>query len=438
MDGEEINRRTSLQKRLVKVIFITVVSLSLLGVIGAGISVFNEARELQDAFLKESSNMVSTMNTKSIQSRNVEKFNPSDDEALIVHLINEDEDSEQLKSVKTGVIQTVNIRGADWRILSNKSDRDGSLFVVAQQTVERNEIVLNVMIGICAPIIVMLIVILLLINRIISSQFQIFNDLSVSLDSQDPKNLEQLPYNDLSTEFIPFIKSINGLLQRTKSMTSKQERFIADAAHELRTPVAALSILAENLKKAESNEDLAKRQELLLTGFSRLRKLVNQLLDLSRFQNDYFEKVEIVNLNDITKLVLVDLHHLAESKNINLGLLPSEDLQIENKGLCINQLIRNAVENALIYTRSGGRVDISIKSLDGFAVFKVSDSGPGLNKEIMSKVWDPFFRGQAVKVEGSGLGLSIIKEISQKLGGEVFLENKPEGGALFTYQQKLP
>jgi len=135
--------------------------------------------------------------------------------------------------------------------------------------------------------------------------------------------------------------------------------------------------------------------------------------------------------------VITDLLPLAESRGIDLGIDRAQKVEIDTDPALLYTLLRNAVDNALRYTPEGGRVDLRVRAESERAVIEVQDSGPGIAPEQLQRVFDPFVRLPGAESEGSGLGLSIIRQIAQRLGGEVTLRNAAEGGLLLRYTQRL-
>ena len=276
---------------------------------------------------------------------------------------------------------------------------------------------------------------LLLIKWQITHQFKPLNHLAKDLHQQSAQQPEPLSQKDLPSEIVPFVISINDLMDRIGKNIKKQQRFIADAAHELRTPVAALLLQAENVEKALNEDDRGERQGQLQKGLLRLRLLLNQLLDLARLQSDQQNPKSSVSFKEIILLVIADLHPLAEKAKIDLGVLKLDDAQVLDQDGRLAQLVRNAIDNAIRYTPTNGQVDVTLSIVNNQAVLRVEDTGQGIASEDLTLVFQPFYRSQSHTQSGNGLGLAISQEIAQRLGGVIQLKNRPEGGLVFTYSQ---
>jgi two-component system OmpR family sensor kinase len=218
----------------------------------------------------------------------------------------------------------------------------------------------------------------------------------------------------------------------------KQQRFIADAAHELRTPIAALALQSENLAHATTEQDREERQHVLQQSLLLLRNLVAQLLDLARLQSEENVSIQEISFNMVVQDVSADMFPIAEAADIDLGMLrQDENIIVGDRQGRLGQLVRNAIENAIHFTPHGGKVDISLYKQDGKAVLIVEDSGIGIPEAELEQVMQPFYRVMEGVQPGSGLGLAISHEIAQRLGGSIILANREHGGLQFKYEQPL-
>ena len=257
------------------------------------------------------------------------------------------------------------------------------------------------------------------------------------VDARSEADLQPLPQTDVPQEILPFVHSINRLLQRLNASMEQQRRFVADAAHELRTPIAVLSMQVDNLKPLQLEPQARQRIGALQDGLRRARTVVEQLLSLARSQGEQTTLRQTLDPSGVMREVITDLLPLAESRGIDLGIDRAEKVEIDTDPAQLYTLLRNAVDNALRYTPEGGRIDLRVRAEGDHAVIEVQDSGPGIAPEQLQRVFDPFVRLPGAQSEGSGLGLSIIRQIAQRLGGEVALRNATEGGLILRYSQPL-
>lgn len=313
--------------------------------------------------------------------------------------------------------------GQQWRVLL-QTRPDGSRFAVGQPTMIRDEIARGTALRTVLPIAALIPCLMVVIALVIAQSLRPMTQLAMHLDNQRPDDLEMLPLKNVSRELQPFVASINRLLERIQTILHHQRRFIADAAHELRTPITALSLQAENLDQIELSEEARSRAAHLKQGTRRMKHLVEQLLMLARFESgEPTDTVPVTSLEACAKNVIGELLPEAESRNVDLGFQSLEQVSTNGEPIMISVVIRNLVDNALRYTPTGGRVDVGLYSENDQAILQVEDTGPGLPSDDLERIFDPFYRGSKPIGEGTGLGLSIVKRIVDRLGGSVSLEN---------------
>jgi len=437
MDGEQVKIRRSLQRDLNRWITWTALVFALVAGLTASGIMFYEAREHQDEILLEIAHLVNTgqLNENTPHQRHDDG---EEDEAILIRRLDTDSPPAMPRLPKnlSDGLQTITLENEQWRVFTIHL-ASGKRYAIAQRTEHRDEIALASSLNVFLPIILLVLVMLLIIHFIIRNRLSPLKSLSARLDRQDVTGLKPLPETDVPEEIAPFVSSINVLLERIQQAMQKQYRFIADAAHELRTPVTALSILAENTEKANSDTDRRERQQLLGQGLDRLRVLVGQLLDLARLQSDHESPSEVVSLNQVVQNAIADLYPLAEAGRVDLGVTRQDAISVLDQEGRLGQLVRNAIENAIRYTPAGGKVDVRLLNEAGEAIFCVEDTGPGIPENELAEVMEPFYRSQGNPQPGNGLGLAIVREIAQRLGGCITLSNRPEGGLSFKYTQHI-
>jgi two-component system OmpR family sensor kinase len=222
--------------------------------------------------------------------------------------------------------------------------------------------------------------------------------------------------------------AINRLLARVAQSMTAQRRFVADAAHELRSPLTALSLQAERLGEADLSGAARDRLIALRCGIERSRNLVNQLLSLARAQAAGDDPPSSVSVQLVYRRVLEDLMPLAEAKHIDIGVDGEQDVHVRMSEADLLAVVKNLVDNAIRYTPDGGRVDLSVNAAEDRAVLQIKDSGPGIPLAERERVFDPFYRAPGSDDVGSGLGLSIVKAISDRVGAEIRLSFSDEPG----------
>jgi len=244
-------------------------------------------------------------------------------------------------------------------------------------------------------------------------------------ESMEPVTLESLP-----DELKPLGTELNRMLTRLEMAFSMQKHFIADAAHELRTPLMALSIQAEIAQQASDDEERKQSLLTLQSGVSRLSHLVQQLLTLARLEPENETRHQPVELQALCKSTIVDHLKLAEMNDIDIGLLSHRQVEIMGNPDTLRILLNNLVDNAVRYTPRHGRVDLSVEMSPDNVILEVLDSGPGIPVEERARVMERFCRGSNQDIPGSGLGLSIVSQIAQQHGATVQLTEGANGGGL--------
>jgi len=286
------------------------------------------------------------------------------------------------------------------------------------------------------PLLILLPILIGLIVFIVRSELMSLRKLSEDLDHQAAERPTRLPSHELPDEIIPFVEAINRLLARVDNMVSGQRRFISDAAHELRTPLAALSLQAQNLTQAKSSEETHQRLSSLQAGIERARKLTVQLLDLARLQAGEPSRVD-VDIAMLARELIAEFHPMAEAKGIDLGLENLGLTNLRSDPAALRLILRNGLENAVKYTPDGGEVTLRLKNGSEGAGIEIIDTGPGIPTEEMEKVFNAFHRVSASS-EGSGLGLAIAREASEKIGGQLSLSNRTDrSGLVLLFKQPI-
>jgi len=243
-------------------------------------------------------------------------------------------------------------------------------------------------------------------------------------------DLEQRKINDLSpmdTQNIPseiqgFVVAINNLLQRTDENVRQQQRFIADAAHELRSPMTALSLQAERLNNMQLSAEAREQSALLQQSIQRNRHLLEQLLSLARAQAPEIQRPKtLISLQNQFRRVLQELMPLALAKGQDIGVAVENDCQIHADDTEIYTLIKTFTDNAIRYIPKGGRIDLGFDETAEYLNIWVEDDGPGIPPSERQRVIDPFYRILGTEQQGTGLGLSIADTIVKRHQGRLKL-----------------
>ena len=317
-----------------------------------------------------------------------------------------------------------------------RDSSSGVRTVVAQPTDARDEIAINSALRTLAPLLLLFPVLAWLIVRIVRRELEPIGRLSRSLDEQPADRLLPIAGDGVPDEITPFVNAINRLLERVNLLMGQQRRFVADAAHELRSPLTALSVQAQNLTRAESLDAMRERVVPLREGIERTRQLTEQLLSLARTQAGTPGETQ-VDVSAMARELIAEYLPLAEARGIDLGLDEVTPLSVRASPEALRLVFKNALENALKYTPGGGEVTLRLLLDIDSAVIEVVDDGPGIAAAELSSVFDAFYRVPGATGEGSGLGLAIAREAAIRTGGTVSLHERTEGpGLVFRYRQK--
>ncbi len=426
-----------LSKRLKRALLLTLLAVLVLATIAAAITAYFEASDVQDETLLSVAGLVKT---NQIGARR--DINLSDDEdhgAIQVWEIGGNKKSRLAfkKPLKNG-FQTILADDDLWRVYVTEDSSTLKRYAVAQEFSVSAEIALNSAKNTALPLLLLFLLVPVLVTIVVRHSFKPLNALANKVESDDSLKLDLSTKNEIPVEVLPFVTAIDTLLEKNEAYNDRQRRFIADAAHELRTPITALSLEIENVQTASSEAIKEQRQAGLKNSAERLQRLVNQLLDLARVQSLDTDTQSVVNLNEIVKTQIADLYVLAEDKNLDVSVDQNQTVQIIDVNNQLQHLIRNALSNAIKFTPEGGKIRIEIYPQNDTAIFCVLDDGPGVEPDFLAQLHQPFFRpdGQ-VSGKGAGLGLAICHEIATQLKGQLTLENIEPTGFKFCYTQAL-
>lgn len=431
---ESLKKRLSdsAQFRLSFVLCMAVVGIALLcGVLGF-LSAWDEAHELQDSSLQQ---IASLAKDDLLAPRNSNFVSPplQDEEAsrIIVHFIfpvaqgmepvSQDAFS-SLASLPAG-FYTTRINRHVYRVLIEEL-HDGLRVAVAQRASVRQSVALSSALRTLVPFCILFPVLLYLVADLVRKIFRPIRKLADAVDAQRDGLSMALSSEFIPREITPFITAINQSLQRSAESVERQRRFVADAAHELRSPLTALMLQAERLDASDLSMESRARLMQLRAGMKRTSTLVEQLLSLSRAQSGEvgnLPPVESIAVFTVVKQVVSDLLPLAEQKSIDIGVVGNSEASIIARPSELYTLLRNVVHNAIQYTPLAGKVDITINHSEACLFIDIEDSGPGIAVDKRERVFDAFYRIEGSDISGSGLGLSIVSAIVTRMKGQVKL-----------------
>ncbi len=430
----------SLQRRLSRTLALAILLAGLAAAVASFVLAYSDAKEFQDDMLRQIATLhvggAAESPLPESRRQDARDIFTSDPESriMIIHLPRDPRPSWLSGDLPPG-FHTL-ITGSERLRVFIRDTPSPERTVVAQPIDVRDEIAINSALRTLIPLLLLVPVLALLIVRIVRSELAPITQLSKSLDEQPADRPQPIADDGLPDEITPFIHAINRLLERVNHLMGQQRRFIADAAHELRSPLTALSVQAQNLTRAGSLDAVRERVVPLQKGIERARQLTEQLLNLARTQAGTSGEA-VVDVSAMARELIAEFLPRAEAKGIDLGLEEITPLTVRASPEALRLIVKNALENALRYAPDGGEVTLRLLSEHNNAVIEVVDNGPGVPVPEREHVFDAFYRMPGTTGEGSGLGLSIAREAAIRLGGTVSLHERQEGcGLVFRYRQR--
>jgi two-component system sensor histidine kinase QseC len=322
----------------------------------------------------------------------------------------------------------------DWRVFTTYNNKTGIRTVLAERYDTRNELGHRIAQDDLYIMLLTFPLSGLLIWIIIGRGLDSLDRVAEEVANRAPSHLEPVDLDEVPEEIKPVIDELNKLFFRLKEGFEREKRFAADAAHELRTPLAALKAQAQVALLTHDIEEKNQALQKLIASVNRSTHIVQQLLTMSRLVPGvaHIDGKNKVNLSRLTREILAMLAPSAVEKQIDLEFVTqSENLTIYGNSTALGILIRNLVDNAIRYCNEHGRIKVLLnKSQNSEIMLEVSDNGPGIPQELRSRVFERFFRVLGNKSPGSGLGLAIVQQICELHSGRVILDTPKEGTGL--------
>ncbi len=323
----------------------------------------------------------------------------------------------------------LNSRASIGRSLDGGSSQPHLALVQVAETLEKRTLLANEIIkGVILPQFIILPVALALVWFALSRGLSPLAELQYRIRARRPDDLSPIDSRQVPEEISPLVRSLNDMLSRLSQTIEIQKRFIADAAHQMKTPLAGMRMQSE-LALRETDQAEIHRSLLQLSKSSEAAtRLVNQLLTLARAENQTpaTQPLEPVELAELARSAVQDWIQTSFTYNIDLGFeQPGYPVMIVGNPLMLRELLNNLIDNALHYTPKGQSVTVRIRVIDDeqLAVLEVEDNGPGIPPSERGRVFERFYRILGSNVEGSGLGLSIVREIAQQHDAQIEVVN---------------
>lgn len=331
-------------------------------------------------------------------------------------------------------LQQVRLVQEDWIVYTDVSAN--GVAQAAQRTAARHDTAAESASKIFLPIVALVLFVAGLMVVALRRGLKPLDAAAQKVATRTASSLEPIPTDAVPREISPLVESTNGLMARLSLALSTQRRFLADAAHELRTPVTALRLQLQLLKRAKDEADRAEAVAELEAGIDRSQSLIEKLLHVARFEHDGEQmRREQVDLAELVRSVVGAMSAKADHRGLDLGAAGDAKVFVEGDAGQLTVLLNNLVENALRYTPAGGVVDVEAALTEGRPTLRVVDTGPGIPKPERERVFGRFYRGmhasgQAPESGGTGLGLAIVKAIAELHGAAVTLHVPQTGCGL--------
>lgn len=309
-----------------------------------------------------------------------------------------------------------------WRVFSLWDSASGTWLSLGLHSRFHDEIVERIAWNNLIPLLVLLPLLLWLMNRIIRRGLSPVRQLSRQVEGRSARDLSPIT-TPVPTEIEGLRRSLNAFIIRLEETLKRERRFTADAAHELRTPLAALRIHLDNARAGEQ-PSLHKAY----TGVERLQRVVEQLLVLARLDRTTKQHADVIDIYPTVSDIMADLWPQANARQQHLELTGRTRLQVAADDVQVGILVRNLIDNALRYTPENGNVTVELGTAEGKPYLAVYDTGPGIPPELLHAVTERFRRAADQLTTGSGLGLSIVLELAERQHARLTLHNRQSHG----------
>jgi len=302
---------------------------------------------------------------------------------------------------------------------------------VAQDMAVRRHMARELALRTIAPIAAAAPLLMLIVWCVVSWSLRPVKRARAQVAARQPEDLSPVNVQGLPDEIRPLILELNLLLERMRGAFAQQKQFVGDAAHELRSPLAALRLQLQALQRAGDPEARLVAEQRLASGIDRATRLVEQLLSMARHESAAEQTpAGPVDLADVLRQALSETLAQANAKSIAVDLEGALDVRVQGHRDALVLLARNLLDNAIKHSPTGGRIRLRLETSPDQAAFIIDDEGPGIPPAERERVFDRFYRAEGNTQHGSGLGLSIARAVADQHGAEIFLDDAPGGQGL--------
>lgn len=328
------------------------------------------------------------------------------------------------------------IQDVQWQVFGLHS---GNVWVLTAEKDEvRQELSHDIGMAILTPLAIGGLLMLVAVNFLLLRSMRPLSLLASTIAARKPESLELITLPETPLELAPIITELNHLLDRTRAAFEREQRFLNAAAHEIRTPIAALQLHMENALRADSDEQRQSSLTQAMLGARRTSKLAEQLLALGRIRaSDDALCMERLSLKALCCEVIAALEPLIARRGQTIGLAVQQDAYIWGDASQLQRMLQNLIENASIHGLAHGEILVSLDVMDDAVLLGVANDGAAIPENELAHLFTPYYRAPGAQSGGHGLGLVIVKEIIDRHKGQIRLQAKADGQgtlALVTFQ----
>jgi two-component system, OmpR family, sensor kinase len=324
--------------------------------------------------------------------------------------------------------QDTDLAGRSYRLFA--ATTPARQVLVAQEAESRREVATGAGYAALLPLVILLPLLATLIAFVIRAAFAPIRSATDEIAARPPFALNALSTQGLPAEIRPLVDEINRLLARLEDAIQHEQQFLADAAHALRTPLAALQLQADVLDRAHDPEDHRARLGELRAGVRRVSRLAAQLLTLAGNKVEHQAASKVTALDAEIRAASALYASVAARQGVDMSVSGETDVSVTGPPGRVALLVGNLLDNALRYTPPGGRVRVNASQADTVASIEVIDEGPGLPQEELERVFERFYRAPGDPTEGGGLGLAVVRSVAHSMGGTASLANRRDRSGL--------
>lgn len=438
-----MNKQYSLRLHLLLLIALPLV---LTGAVVGGAALFNayhEIEEVYDAELSHAAKLFLQLTEHELEEHKKEEIKLGIEEAVPTHPY-EKNISFRIWKGEDLITQSVSashfddfrappgfsnhfLQGETWRFFVYIAEQSGITVEVAEKQEVRKDITLDLAESLLFPVSFFVPLLLFLVWFGTSRSLKPLRRLSAAVDRRDVNDLSPLHAPRIPLEIAPLFKALNRLFSRMENSIQREREFTDNAAHELRTPLAAMKTQAQVLLKKTKEREEKEGLDNLIAAIDRATRMVEQLLSFSRIQsqNMVFDDLD---LSSLLHEICDEITPLARAKNQRFTSHIAPDIIVKGCHDALYVMVRNLVDNAVKFTPETGAIELSLTKTDDHLVLRVSDTGPGISGSQKEKVFERFYRVDKSKTQGSGLGLSMVKWIADAHQARIEIrDNHPTG-----------